>query len=90
MEDTLRVFMNILYIGLGCLNPCFNGRYSQRYMGVLTRLLPFVLILVLMEDTLREAISLMKENNTKVLILVLMEDTLRVKRNLEDYKIPQS
>ena len=54
MEDTLRA-----YKGLGatkhtsCLNPCFNGRYSQSnnsYRGLKeTR----VLILVLMEDTLR-------------------------------------
>ena len=36
-----------------------------------------VLILVLMEDTLRELAQNMEENNFSVLILVLMEDTLR-------------
>ena len=39
-----------------------------------------VLILVLMEDTLRELLSLTYYNNGGVLILVLMEDTLRVFR----------
>ena len=37
-----------------------------------------VLILVLMEDTLREGIDYIKVVRTPVLILVLMEDTLRV------------
>ena len=36
------------------LNPCFNGRYSQRKIQNLLRLRIRVLILVLMEDTLRE------------------------------------
>ena len=37
-----------------CLNPCFNGRYSQR-MGEIEHVImrSGVLILVLMEDTLR-------------------------------------
>ena len=35
------------------LNPCFNGRYSQRISFVLIFQLASVLILVLMEDTLR-------------------------------------
>ena len=37
------------------LNPCFNGRYSQRCKDVTTyyKRLRCVLILVLMEDTLR-------------------------------------
>ena len=56
MEDTLRAygtFSTLLF--LLCLNPCFNGRYSQRK----TRIdgngkYSSVLILVLMEDTLRE------------------------------------
>ncbi len=60
------------------LNPCFNGRYSQSMQrnGRAVRLQK-VLILVLMEDTLRvtkEELDILKE---KVLILVLMEDTLR-------------
>ena len=38
-----------------CLNPCFNGRYSQRvYSNNITDSINNVLILVLMEDTLRE------------------------------------
>ena len=37
------------------LNPCFNGRYSQRDDDDdITSVLAAVLILVLMEDTLRE------------------------------------
>ena len=63
------------------LNPCFNGRYStslqrknvtwwKRYK---------VLILVLMEDTLRDFILLGLAGGLLVLILVLMEDTLRAK-----------
>ena len=37
-----------------CLNPCFNGRYSQRKFGSKIQKPNKVLILVLMEDTLRE------------------------------------
>ena len=36
-----------------CLNPCFNGRYSQSATSVQTDGDVGVLILVLMEDTLR-------------------------------------
>ena len=36
-----------------CLNPCFNGRYSQRRQLMLQACRLRVLILVLMEDTLR-------------------------------------
>ena len=35
------------------LNPCFNGRYSQRLYMFLNQEIFDVLILVLMEDTLR-------------------------------------
>ena len=35
------------------LNPCFNGRYSQRDLKMLKEAESEVLILVLMEDTLR-------------------------------------
>ena len=41
-------------VGVACLNPCFNGRYSQRLLTVETIRLILVLILVLMEDTLRD------------------------------------
>ena len=39
------------------LNPCFNGRYSQR--GIFSSRMGYttVLILVLMEDTLRESLQ---------------------------------
>ena len=36
-----------------CLNPCFNGRYSQSTGKINSQVLMSVLILVLMEDTLR-------------------------------------
>ena len=59
MEDTLwaeGIRLNIIYESL---NPCFNGRYSQRRRidatGATART---VLILVLMEDTLRAVIIL--------------------------------
>ena len=32
MEDTLRVGTETMpNTFMGCLNPCFNGRYSQRF-----------------------------------------------------------
>ena len=55
MEDTLRVCLAVSKSGPPpCLNPCFNGRYSQRIAMILLLYLQRVLILVLMEDTLRE------------------------------------
>ena len=59
------------------LNPCFNGRYSQSYEEYFRISKPEVLILVLMEDTLRAKRRVFK-TAWVVLILVLMEDTLRV------------
>ena len=60
------------------LNPCFNGRYSQRVTDErVTLLFLVVLILVLMEDTLRDYNLRLSIVNNQVLILVLMEDTLR-------------
>ena len=38
------------------LNPCFNGRYSQRKSSFIDAIQYNVLILVLMEDTLRETV----------------------------------
>ena len=38
-----------------CLNPCFNGRYSQSCIKVYNNYYSNVLILVLMEDTLRDS-----------------------------------
>ena len=59
------------------LNPCFNGRYSQRTMKVELQCGDTVLILVVMEDTLRGLPRLSKRIIFGVLILVVMEDTLR-------------
>ena len=68
-----------LYMVLS-LNPCFNGRYSQsiRFIAVIPTLC--VLILVLMEDTLRGNPHTGNLFFSFVLILVLMEDTLREQR----------
>ena len=54
MEDTLRggAVIDILQEDVG-LNPCFNGRYSQRTSKATRVWKILVLILVLMEDTLR-------------------------------------
>ena len=38
---------------MASLNPCFNGRYSQSPKAYKAKKSGFVLILVLMEDTLR-------------------------------------
>ena len=54
MEDTLRgITLQTSLITYVCLNPCFNGRYSQSIIRFIAAI-PMVLILVLMEDTLRE------------------------------------
>ena len=55
MEDTLRGMLRHNKLqDMISLNPCFNGRYSQR-PGLIDKVKPFtVLILVLMEDTLRD------------------------------------
>ena len=78
MEDTLRELEGQdRKPGLRCLNPCFNGRYSQSIKRQFMAALKIVLILVLMEDTLRENSVVYLRKTIKVLILVLMEDTLR-------------
>ena len=54
MEDTLRAHYGVcLCLRQSCLNPCFNGKYSQRVTDYNILLHYSVLILVLMEDTLR-------------------------------------
>ena len=54
MEDTLREAIPCEgHRFFFCLNPCFNGRYSQRKAHLLVKVGVKVLILVLMEDTLR-------------------------------------
>ena len=78
MEDTLRVMgKTILFEEEASLNPCFNGRYSQRLIKIPIQDLHLVLILVLMEDTLRGLQLKLLLVGQQVLILVLMEDTLR-------------
>ena len=49
------------------LNPCFNGRYSQSCTEKERKSLRKVLILVLMEDTLREKPGFFKRNRGKSL-----------------------
>ena len=108
MEDTLRVDLFLFPCKHACLNPCFNGRYSQsrfslwrqqkeslnpcfngRYSQRLNNIhylcTENVLILVLMEDTLRVKKSSGRRSKNLVLILVLMEDTLRVKKKVAKY-----
>ena len=84
MEDTLRE-VQVFEISPDeeSLNPCFNGRYSQRSYVRKYNYIFNVLILVLMEDTLRGTISTWKSADSGVLILVLMEDTLRVREKLD-------
>ena len=53
MEDTLRAAVSKGRYKLLSLNPCSNGRYSQRLLDAEIGYLKVVLILVLMEDTLR-------------------------------------
>ena len=53
MEDTLRVTTIREHLSKGGLNPCSNGRYSQRDKSITILGQVMVLILVLMEDTLR-------------------------------------
>ena len=56
MEDTLREIISLtLFKRQMCLNPCFNGRYSQSKGKIVAVAVGTVLILVLMEDTLRES-----------------------------------
>ena len=61
------------------LNPCFSGRWSAR-ISQLRRLRcsSQVLILVLVEDGLREPFHEEPRDVEYVLILVLVEDGLRV------------
>ena len=70
MEDTLRdcVILYILCVLL-CLNPCFNGRYSQRNRTTVIVGAIVVLILVLMEDTLRVHNKQLRKKRMKSLSL---------------------
>ena len=78
MEYTLRdVIESLIKDGAKSLNPCFNGIYSQSTYKEGESKVIFVLILVLMEYTLRANPWSEKEDVAAVLILVLMEYTLR-------------
>ena len=61
------------------LNPYYNGRYSPRYQRQIVKLGETVLILIIMEDTLRGMCRYKSASGWWVLILIIMEDTLRVK-----------
>ena len=80
MEDTLRDFAcSCIRCKTSCLNPYSNGRYSESGKG--SRAIGTdggVLILILMEDTLRAIRAKRRRAFGEVLILILMEDTLRV------------
>ena len=52
MEDTLGVRIRQQQSNFLSLNPCSNGRYSRREIDWLSFRGEYVLILVLMEDTL--------------------------------------
>ncbi len=55
MENALRELSILrLMTSSTCLNPCFNGKYPQSRHLLLTLIKNQVLILVLMENTLRE------------------------------------
>ena len=83
MEDTLRAVTNDMeQVDDDGLNPCSNGRYSQSIDSQPTGISDSVLILVLMEDTLRVDKRIIIIEPDGVLILVLMEDTLRAKGQL--------
>ena len=62
------------------LNPCCYGRWSQSHVIIpLDIRTEWVLILVVMEDGLREVSArVAKQMDALVLILVVMEDGLRV------------
>ncbi len=62
---------------LACLNPCSCGGWSQRRVSRQMDALLDVLILVLVEDGLRDAYR-RQGHQDPVLILVLVEDGLRV------------
>ena len=90
MEDTLKGEIKACERGFhACLNPCFNGRYSQSRETIILLSSTIVLILVLMEDTLRVMAESGYQRFTTVLILVLMEDTLRGNFEYSDVKLPE-
>ena len=84
MEDGLRDHRRkVRWWRILGLNPCFNGRWSASLTFSCDNFINgFVLILVLMEDGLREGQSCwLCQQRCYVLILVLMEDGLREQMN---------
>ena len=78
MEHTLRALCKCSYDKeTRSLNPCFSGTYSQSAHSVTITHLDGVLILVLVEHTLRGTYDDAGELVDEVLILVLVEHTLR-------------
>ena len=61
MEDTLRVKRYESKYKNRSLNPCFNGRYSQSWRYTYFLRFTKVLILVLMEDTLRVYVAVIHQ-----------------------------
>ena len=75
MEDTLRAMKELVSSKPDCLNPCFNGRYSQSSTRQPS------LASVCLNPCFNGRYSLRATTDrklylSKVLILVLMEDTL--------------
>ena len=91
MEDTLRVkYLQLWHRKKVRLNPYYNGRYATRtkYLHIMaTR--ESVLILIIMEDTLRVQSLAVVVCMFAVLILIIMEDTLRVRRSMLEQLAPQ-
>ena len=79
MEDTLRANreMTVRRV-LSCLNPCFNGRYSQSKLQDMIKLCVFGLNPCFNGRYSQRVTKGFDVDMNAVLILVLMEDTLRV------------
>ena len=78
MEDTLRGFAttNMTHHNVS-LNPYYNGRYSTSKSINLIIYVMKVLILIIMEYTLRAQQKPFRLQRSYVLILIIMEYTLR-------------
>ena len=78
MEDTLRVILKAAILNsVQCLNPCFNGRYSQRVTLTKMKKKQGSLNPCFNGRYSQSKGALNDESKGGVLILVLMEDTLR-------------
>ena len=78
MEDTLREYNQSRFLTrFCCLNPCFNGRYSQRLVKAVKRQSGYSLNPCFNGRYSQRATIKTETAHLLVLILVLMEDTLR-------------